>query len=424
MKKIFTFLLMIITSLTFVACKNTPGLTTSKSNLLNSVRYSSSGSNTKIDDEEYLQKLYEFSNTIYQMTSTYEDGNYALSPLSIYMALSVLHSLGDDGVKSDIETLFGMTAEDLDKTGSLFLSLIRELKEKDFDGNENVTSKLDLTNSIWIDDQIKTNQNALDRIAEDLFCYAYQTPFSSNVAQANKDIHDFIYEKTNGLIDSDFELDEQTLFAIINTLYFKDCWGFDDLPTETLQFNTNKGTKNCEFLKANYISGDVAETDYSYYLYATTKQGYKIKFIVPKENHTLSEAMSARNLNEVNSRKNYVNEKEKDIYTRCVFPSFRIESETKLKDILMQNNYLGNAFSGYTSDLMDRSLVVSEILHKAVVNVDKKGIEGAAYTIIFTKETAATPHKNTKDFVIDKNFGFLITTEDDIILFEGQVVNP
>jgi serine protease inhibitor len=57
-----------------------------------------------------------------------------------------------------------------------------------------------------------------------------------------------------------------------------------------------------------------------------------------------------------------------------------------------------------------------------VLDVNKKGIEGAAVTIAIA--CASSIHVNKKvyhDFTLDKNFGYILTDSNDVVLFEGQV---
>ncbi len=390
---------------------------------LNSVEYDEKGNGAVFSDPGFLSKLSSYSNKLFVMSAADKEENYTVSPLSAYMALAVLNAVGDEGVHSDIEELFGMNQSDIEKTGALFLSLIDEYS---FEGQ--LISKLDLTNSVWIDSRRTANQSALDMLAEKLFCYAHSTPFSTDIDEANRAIKEFIADKTRGLIDCDFDLDPDTVFAIINTLYLKDAWGDEELITENRKFYKNGKGDEKEFLLTEYIPGEAAETKTAYYFSVRTGSGYKLKLILPKEGCTLKDAMSEGSLNEINARKNYrVDHKDgNERYTRCIFPKFRIESETEMKELLESNGYLGNAFSGYTSNLLEGSFAVSRIIHKAVVNVDEKGVEGAAVTIILNKETAIMnpDEKYCKDFVLDREFGFMITTYNDVILFEGTVVDP
>ena len=391
--------------------------------LLNSVEYDEKGKYVSFDDPDFKAKLSSFANRMYALSAAGEDGNYVVSPLSAYMALAILNAVGDEGVHSDIEALFGMTQDDIEKTKQLFLSLVNECTYED-----SVISKLDLTNTVWVDSSRTVNQKTVDMLAEKLFCYAHSTPFKDNNAEANRAIREFIADKTKGLIDTDFDLDPDTVFALINTLYLKDVWGENDLEISQRTFRSGAGQSVKDFLTTEYVCGEAAETKTATYFSVKTETGYKVKFILPKEGYTLKQAMTAEALDEINARKSYRVDHGDGIdrYTRCIFPKFRIESDTDLKKVFDESGYLQNAFSEFSTELMDGSSFVSDIIHKAVVNVDEKGVEGAAVTIIVAKETAVMlpDEKYRKDFVLDREFGFMITTYDDVILFEGAVTNP
>ena len=81
---------------------------------------------SNINDEDYIKKLSAFSNRLYEMSAEGNNSNYTMSPISVYMALSLLYYSGDDDVKADIEKATGMTADDIKKTGALFKSLLNE----------------------------------------------------------------------------------------------------------------------------------------------------------------------------------------------------------------------------------------------------------------------------------------------------------
>ena len=378
---------------------------------------------SNINDEDYIKKLSAFSNRLYEMSAEGNNSNYTMSPISVYMALSLLYYSGDDDVKADIEKATGMTADDIKKTGALFKSLLNEKTYKD-----KIVTKLSLTNSIWCDEGEEFNADALKNLAETLYCDAYKTPFSTDNAAANKAVREYIKKNTNGKIDQDFALTPDTFFALINTLYFKDIWSVEkEMTVFKKDFITSNGKKNVDFIKGEYHEGQVQENKLCEYFYTTTNAGYKVKFILPKEGCTLKQAMSAENLNAVNAEKDFgaVDEKNNEHYTRCVFPLFKIKSDTPLKDIFESNKLLGHAFLSFSSDLTDKKLFVSDIKHKSVVEVNKEGIEGAAVTIICI-EKASMPMQTQQyhTFTLDRSFGFIITDPSDVVLFTGQVTEP
>lgn len=379
----------------------------------------------EISGTDFKTKLSAFSNKLYKICAENESDNYAMSPLSVYMTLSMLYSIGDENVKSDVAGFVGMTKEEFAKTGELFKSLI-EQKTDYF--SDDIVTQLSLTNSIWLDNNVEANADELKKLAEELYCEAYHTSFKDDNAAANKAVQDFVKEKTNGLIDQDFQLDTKTIVALINTLYFKDIWSREDeLYTRKDYFQTQNGKKECEFLVSTYLCGRILETDTSCYFYTTTSAGYKIKFILPKEGVTLKQAMNAADLYKINGTTDFQFQDPDgtEHYTRCIFPTFKISSETPLKKIFEDNEVLNKAFGEFYSPLVDGELFVTDVKQKTVLDVNKKGIEGAAVTIISAAGTSMPVNPQVfHDFELNRSFGYIITSPDDVVLFEGQVTNP
>jgi serine protease inhibitor len=124
--------------------------------------------------------------------------------------------------------------------------------------------------------------------------------------------------------------------------------------------------------------------------------------------------------------------------THVFIPKFKMETDYDLKTILqnlgMKRAFIdprffnGADFRGInnSSNPMLR-LFISEILHKAFVEVDEKGTEAAAATIIMTSQIKGV--SKTIPFIpvfrADRPFLFLIRDMNTgSILFMGRVVNP
>ena len=372
----------------------------------------------EITDEEFREKLSKLSNKLYDLSAAKENGNFVMSPVSVYMALTMLYEIGDSDVKADIESFLEMNSTDIAKTGKLFRELAKD----------GINTKLSLTNSVWLNQGQNYDETTLKKLADDLYCYAYEAPFGEDNQAANQAIRDFIKDRTNGLIDRDFGLDENTLLTLINTLYFKDLWdteSSDGLSVSQREFKTANGNKSCEFLTGEYIYGQVMSVNNADYFYTETKSGCKVKFILPKEGYTLKDVMKKDTLTAINKTTDYKVVDDNDRYhmTRCIFPTFKIESEAKLTEALKENKLLTKAFAPFMSPIVNNStLYPAGIIHNATVKFDKYGIEGAAVTIEPMAGAGCVDYFH--DFVLDREFGFIITDENDVILFEGQVTNP
>ncbi len=387
--------------------------------------------------QAFLSKVRIFSA---KLTESYhksyrEELNTAISPLSLYMALSLTMECANNDTRQEILDALDLTYEDvLSYTKMLFSQSTREYKTEN-----TITSKEVLTNSIWFQEGLDLVENTIDNLADQYYCYSYKTDFLNKNKQANQAIKEFIKRQTNGLIDSDFNMSTDTLIALINTLYLKDIWNNDGddlkLTKDKYAFkNSNDKTKNMKLLQSYYALGKVYEEETFRHFYAKTNYGFKIKFIVPKDGYTLQQILTTENINKINKiAYDYKDEEKMEMYyTRCLFPEFKASCDKELGSFLKEQFHINLLFDKYNADLTniadlrkyDDNLYCSAIIHKTKVEVNRKGIEGAAVTVV-QLDAAGAPepiYKNVyNDFIIDKSFGYLITDAEDTILFSGVI---
>lgn len=244
----------------------------------------------------------------------------------------------------------------------------------------------------------------------------------------------FVKDRTRGLIDKEYSLNDETAFAIINTLYLKDLWNLtgSDLPftDEEYAFNNADGSvTQTKLLTGYYNGGKVYETDEYSAFYTKTLGRYKLKFILPNDGYTVDDIFTAQNIATVNELADYGDEENGVYYaTRCFFPEFKCGYDGDLADILKEKFGIEKLFKNPAneSDACDFSTLTNSpayctaVYHTTELAVDKKGIEGAAGTIMPGGDGA--PQATEKyDFVIDRAFGFIITDSRDITLFSGVV---
>ena len=80
----------------------------------------------------------------------------------------------------------------------------------------------------------------------------------------------------------------------------------------------------------------------------------------------------------------------------------------------------GADFSGITGS---KDLFISDVFHKAYVNVDEEGTEAAAATAVDMAVTSMP--ESPIELIVDRPFIFLIREyETNSILFVGRVLNP
>ena len=362
----------------------------------------------------------------------YEDStNFAVAPVSVYMALSLAAQCADGNTRSEILSALNVTYDQLvNGFSDYYRSLFAEYKN---DGK--VKGMIDFSNSVWLDNSAIVKQNCIDTLAEKFHCFSYKADFMGDNKSANEAVRQFVKDKTKGLIDRDFKLSEDTLFALINTLYLKDIWNdFGDELSFTNKvydfLNYNATVTKTKLLQGYYKSGRVYEGENFKTFFTSTNNGNKIKFILPKNGNSVDDIFTAENLAEINSITNYnaVDEDNKiKYYTRCLFPEFTAEYDNDIKTLL-QKMGVNDMFSFTTCDfsgLVSVPVYCSKVVHATKLKVDKTGMEGAAVTVIEVDAGAAPPIREYEEvfenFEIDRSFGFIITDRYDNTLFSGVV---
>lgn len=358
--------------------------------------------------------------------------NLAVSPVSVYMALSLAAECAAGETRTDVLNALGVTYEQL---RSFIPVLYRSLNAEYKNGNT-VTSKLSLGNSIWVNSDTAVKDDCIKSLSDYYYSYSYSADFKYDNINANKAVRDFVKKQTNGIIDKDFQLSDETLFALINTLYLKTIWNTDgdDLPftQEKYSFEQSDGSeKDIKLLQGYYKAGRVYESEKYSAFYTSTENGYKIKFILPKDGNGIDSVFNTETLAEVNGLTDYnaVDDENGIRYlTRCIFPEFKSSYNDDIREILKSSFGINLLFDRNVCDystLTDVKAYCKAVRHVAELKVDKTGIEGAAVTIIVNDNAmSADPGEYEivlEDFVVDKSFGYIITDRQDVTLFSGVI---
>jgi len=106
-------------------------------------------------------------------------------------------------------------------------------------------------------------------------------------------------------------------------------------------------------------------------------------------------------------------------------PRFKLEYEKTLNDQLKALG-MGAAFNAREADFSgirpERDLFISEVKHKAVVEVNEEGTEAAAATSVGVAITSARPTPERFTFIADRPFLMAIRdSQTGAILFMGAV---
>ncbi len=399
----------------------------------------------------FLNKLDDFyselSEELYLAYGTKHE-NIAVSPVSIYMALALTIECANGETRNQILDAIGITYEEVKMyTQKLFSQMNNEYTSKTGMGTEKTKALELLTNSIWFEETIALKEVGLNDLANYYNCSSYSAPFESNNKLANQALRDFVSKNTKGLIDRDFGLNKETLIALVNTLYLKEIWndtGRDLLFTdkEYTFTNYNKKTKDLKLLQGYYNLGVVVEEETYTHFFTKTEHGFNLKFIVPKEGYNVDDIYNKETLEYVNNISDYhaVDDVNKTITsTRVLFPEFKASFNQDIKPVIEDKLEIDDLFD-YTrcdfSNIVDEKeyldkydgIYCSNIIHQTELEVNKKGIEGAAVTIVaMDGATSVGPMEEYEkiyvDYLVNRAFAYILTDSQGVVLFTGVIKN-
>ena len=304
-----------------------------------------------------------------------------------------------------------------------------------FTGNKKILGFEELANSIWADDDIELNDSCVDSLTDDFNCDFYSVDFKTK--EAEKAINAYIKDKTHGIIDGNIDLSPETLITIINTFYLKEVWNEDgdklSFTSESYEFKNSDGSiTNTKLLQGYYFNGNIYEGDGYTSFYTRTEHGFDIKFILPTDDKTVEDIFTAENLYNINNLGDYgyIDEENKLLHhTRVFFPEYAASFDGNIEDVLREEFGVSDLFDFNACDFSNvtyEKIACDTLIHKCSIEVNERGIEGAAVTVM---PMAGAPgplegyEKVYHDYIVDRAFGFVITDSYGAVLFSGVINN-
>ena len=386
--------------------------------------------------EEFIDKLDAFAAKLtYEVyADSNKQSNICISPVSVYMALALATECANGETRDEILNAVGVTYDEVKNfTKVLYGFSNREYYYTNMMNNKKILAFEELANSIWVDKNTTLKEDGINNLANNFNCDLFSVNFKTS--EGEKAINAYIKEKTHGIIDSDLDLSPETLITLINTFYLKEVWNEDG---DELKFtdkaydfkNADGSVTNTKLLQGYYFNGNIYEGDGYTSFYTTTEHGFDIKFIVPTDGHTLDEVFTSENIYNINNLGDYgyIDEENKLLHhTRVFFPEYKASFDGDLAEILKNDFGINKLFDFEQCDfsnVTDEQLACDGVIHKCSIDVNDKGIEGAAVTVM-PMAGAAGPLEGYEevyhDYIVDRAFGFVITDSYGAVLFSGIV---
>jgi len=373
-------------------------------------------------DSRITPAMNAFTTSCYRQL-TGRDANLILSPFNIATALSMALAGARGQTAAEIQSVLHLH---YDSTFDAALgALLADLtKAGNTGGNE-----LNTANGLWVQKGFAILPAFESTLANDYHAPLTPLDFITNPEAARSHINRWTEEHTKGKIRDLFpagSLDAQTRLVLTSAIYFYGKWQdpFVTSRTHPAPFTLpTGGTTQADFMNRTSPFG-YAETPAAQILemrYAGT--GIAFDVLLPKtltgfpelEKSLTSEVLTGW-LGDLATRNVQVS-----------LPKFRAESEFSLRQALsamgMPTPFNDKAdFSGIAPS---RGLAISEVVHKAFVDVSERGTEAAAATGITVRATAMRVPEQAVVFRADHPFLFLIRdTSSGAFLFIGRLMNP
>jgi serpin B len=313
--------------------------------------------------------------------------------------------------------LDGMSLAEINQASA---ELLKSLKSSD------PKIELNIANSLWARQGINFKEDFLSRNRQFFGAEVATLKFSDPQALAR--INGWVNANTKGKIPKIIDrINAQQVMFLINAVYFKGLWQqkFDKALTRNETFHLLGGRQKPVPMMSQsgsyrYLRGDRFQAVSLPY----GKGGVSLYLFLPDKDSSLSDFLKSLNYQKWEHWTNSFRNTPGDVK----IPRFKLDYERTLNDAL---KVLGMevAFSAGRADFSGmserRDLFISEVKHKAVVEVNEEGTEAAAATSVGISVTSVRPTPQRFNFIADRPFLMVIRDQQSgAVLFMGAVVEP
>lgn len=350
-----------------------------------------------------------------QITSLQPDSNVIISPLSISTALGMALNGADGNTYHEMKGVLELNELSQYEINEAYKSLVSILE------NADPKVKFNIANAIWH----RNDRTFVEKFIEDNKSYYDALVKPSDFSDPNlvNEINGWIENKTNGKIKNMLDrVPASTIMYLVNALYFNGTWksAFNANETQDRSFMLSNGdyidcptmSQRAEF--EYFSNGDFKAVNLPY-----GDGNFCMTLLVPEGNKSVSSLYESLDFYNWQSYAKLFEKRELSIF----FPKFKAEYKLLLNESLIGLG-MKDAFTpaaDFTNLYAPGGIFISRVLHNTFIEVDEKGTEAAAATIIEFKETSVQDDQ----IHFNKPFIFIIREQQSgSILFIGQIVNP
>ena len=356
--------------------------------------------------------------------TTQQTENRTCSPISLYLALTILAEIADEHTRAQILPILGV--RDIDSLRTSTRDLLRG------DGGSQDADACQLASALWLSDQFSYQQTLLETLKEWYDTDHFRGTMGSE--QFNQTFQTWLNQQTGSMLQESVEelqFDASTVLGLTTTAFYQSKWRHEFHVEDTVQdlFYSPNGKMYCDFISQS-DNNDLYLGERFSAITQPLDDGGEMWFFLPDKGVPVESLWSDQEVQRL-VRAPLEWAKSKRIRLNRFIPKFDIQTDLDLKPIFQS---LGLNLQSLGLDDLVRSqrnpgkipVEVSQAKHAARVMIDEKGCTAAVFTHIGMVASATMlPEELTElDFVLNRPFLFVLTRRDDMPLFVGIVRQP
>jgi serpin B len=352
------------------------------------------------------------------------DDNVFLSPASISICIGMAYNGAGGQTASEIASILGASTMTLEDYNEANLTLTARLA----DTGGGIT--LSIANSMWLRKGMSIREGFVERNEKSFGAGVFEL-------ESAKEINDWVKEKTEGMIDSILDsVSPDDIAVLINAIYFKGEWTveFEEKDTMDKQFHSPDGERTVPMMKRRDEKLPCAEND----LFQAVRLPYGKKaseddigggasmyVLLPVRGKTLEDLTAKLTPETWKEWTGSISMREGTIELPRFKAEFFTSLNSTLKNMGMKEAFGKRADFSRLCECRPGQVYISDVLHKAVIEVNEKGTEAAAVTAIVIRTTSAMPTEKPFHMVVDRPFLLaIVDDETGLILFMGAISDP
>ena len=288
---------------------------------------------------------------------------------------------------------------------------------------------LSTSNLMFVQSGFPIEQTFADTLTENFNSTPASVDFKRR-RQTVKRINDVVSKTTNGLIGkllTEDSIAQSTRLILVNAIHFQGEWEHNFDPEDTVKenFQLGNGAKiqtEMMNLKEKFQTAEIADLNARALRMPYKGDRLAMVFILPNEESSLEKTEESFDNFDLGSIK-FTRPEEVEV----ALPKFKLQSDHKLVETLksLEVTSLFDAGRANLKGISSERLSVSDVIQKAVIEVNEQGAEAASASAAGLELYSLLPFQTAGQFRCDRPFMYFITDNlTGLTLFIGRVANP